>query len=87
MVLKRHGTHQETEASCNATKYAKHFLCTEKMHSRPAMSIITKLRAEGRLFRRGGTLHGAESADASRAGMHLSGWVIVVCGSIMGSKV
>jgi len=51
------------------------------------MAIVAKLRTEGRLFGRGSTLHGTESADASRAGMHFSGWVVVVCRSLMGGRV
>lgn len=51
------------------------------------MAIVGKFRAEGRPFGRDSTLHGAESADASRAGMHFMGWVVVLCGIMVGGRV
>ena len=52
------------------------------------MTGVAKLRAESRFFGGGSTLHGAESADASRAGMHFRRWVVIVVGGrIMGSRV
>src|ERR1700761_283525 len=58
------------------------------MHCRPGMASVAKLRAQSRFFGRSGALHSTECADASRAGMHFRGRVVVIVGGcMMGGRV
>ena len=62
--------HQKPEPSCDAAKNTEHLLSAKQVHSRPRIAInVVELRADCLLFRRRGTLHSTECADASRTGV------------------